>query len=198
MEIESLYDKTSLWDRLFPGRDEMNECHISLAFKCVVFRDLLAKVRNKNEMQNNVAWDSVTTLKNQEKLNNLSSFQHHILCICKLLSLTVHLIWTVTTRKRKKNLQMFMAFRLQVGPCSIKSVWSVKSVCSGGTWAGSTPFQTVHTAKSVDIKSKVLKAAFLCMYDLRSPAIYIQLSQDYTLFFCCLVGNSYDKLYNLE
>lgn len=54
----------------------MNECHISLAFKCAVFRDLLAEVRNKNEMQNNVAWDSVTTLKNQEKLNNFIPTSH--------------------------------------------------------------------------------------------------------------------------
>ena len=52
---------------MLTGRDEMNECHVLLAFKCVVFEDLISEVMHKNKMQNNTVWDSVTNFKTRKK-----------------------------------------------------------------------------------------------------------------------------------
>lgn len=79
----------------------MNECHVILAFKRVVFQDLLSEVRHKNEMQNNAVWDSVTNFKTRKKDCNLSSSQHHIPCICKLLSLPG--AFDANSHNREKN-----------------------------------------------------------------------------------------------
>lgn len=133
-------------------------------------------------------WQST---KNWKK--DLCSSQHHSPCICKFLSLPSAFDVNSHNQRKNHNLHTFMASSHQAAPCSIKSFWSI-SVCSGGTWKGSTQTQ----AKSVDVRSKVLKAAIhmQAWFHISSYPY----SQDCTFFpvpVCWLVMAP-SKFYNLE
>lgn len=135
-----------------------------------------------------IVWQST---KNWKKY--LCSSQHHSPCICKFLSLPSAFDVNSHNQRKNHNLHTFMASSHQAAPCSIKSLWSI-SVCSGGTWKGSTQTQ----AKFLDVRSKVLKAVIhmQAWFHISSYPY----SQDCTFFpvpVCWLVMAP-SKFYNLE